>query len=262
MKKNDHEERVYRIKSLDKALTILECFSYQKKEMTLSELVEQTGIHVSTAKRMVSNLTFRGYLQKDPGTRRYRLGLRLFEMGGIVLSSFSLREASAYSMSRLQSETGGTVLLGVIIQDRLVYVDRREGKGPIRVYSEIGQKRPLHYGMLGILLMAYLDQEDVDRVLADTPLEAYTSRSITDRDAFSIRLEEVRKQGYCIEKGEAVEGTIGISGPIRNHTRKVIAALGISLIADGEVQGRLHSLSNAVRRSCDEISSNLGYLKV
>jgi len=262
MKNNDHEERVYRIKSLDKALTILECFSYQKKEMTLSELVEQTGIHVSTAKRMVSNLTFRGYLQKDPGTRRYRLGLRLFEMGGIVLSSFSLREASAYSMSRLQSETGGTVLLGVIIQDRLVYVDRREGKGPIRVYSEIGQKKSLHYGMLGILLMAYLDQEDVDRVLADTPLEAYTSDSITDRDAFSIRLEEVRKQGYCIEKGEAVEGTIGISGPIRNHTRKVIAALGISLIADGEVQGRLHSLSNAVRRSCDEISSNLGYLKV
>jgi DNA-binding IclR family transcriptional regulator len=223
--------------------------------MTLSELVEQTGIHVSTAKRMVSNLTFRGYLQKDPGTRRYRLGLRLFEMGGIVLSSFSLREASAYSMSRLQSETGGTVLLGVII-------DRREGKGPIRVYSEIGQKRPLHYGMLGILLMAYLDQEDIDRVLADTPLEAYTSDSITDRDAFSIRLEEVRKQGYCIEKGEAVEGTIGISGPIRNHTRKVIAALGISLIADGEVQGRLHSLSNAIRRTCDEISSNLGYLKV
>lgn len=258
----DHEERVYRIKSLDKALTILECFSYQKKELNLSELAEQTGIHVSTAKRITSNLTFRGYLQRDADNRRYRLGLRLFEMGGIVLSSFSLREASAYSMSRLQSETGGTVLLGVNIQDRLVYLDKREGKGPVRVHSEIGQKRPLHYGMLGILLMAYLDQEDVDRVLADTPLEAYTSRSITDNDAFSIRLEEVRKQGYCIEKDEAVKGTIGISAPIRNHTRKIIAALGISLIADGEVQGRLHSLSNAVRRSCDEISSNLGYLKV
>ena len=258
----DHKERVYRIKSLDKALTILECFSYQKKELNLSELAEQTGIHVSRAKRITSNLTFRGYLQRDADNRRYRLGLRLFEMGGIVLSSFSLREASAYSMSRLQSETGGTVLLGVNIQDRLVYLDKREGKGPIRVYSEIGQKRPLHYGMLGILLMAYLDQEDVDRVLADTPLEAYTSRSITDRDAFSIRLEEVRRQGYCIEKDEAVKGTIGISAPIRNHTRKIIAALGISLIADGEVQGRLHSLLNAVRRSCDEISSNLGYLKV
>lgn len=258
----DHEERVYRIKSLDKALTILECFSYQTKELTLSELAEQTGIHVSTAKRMVSNLTYRGYLQKDPGARGYKLGLRLFEMGGIVLSSFSLREASAYSMSRLQSETGGTVLLGVNIQDRLVYVDKREGKEPVRVYSEIGQKKPLHYGMLGVLLTAYLAQVDVDRILADTPLEAYTPLSITDTDAFSIRLEEIRKQGYYIEKGEAVKGTIGISAPIRNHTRKVIAALGISLTDDGEVQSRLHSLSNAVRRSCDEISSNLGYLKV
>ncbi|MFC1579881.1 IclR family transcriptional regulator [Thermodesulfobacteriota bacterium] len=262
MKNNDHEERVYRVKSLDKALTILECFSYQKKEMTLSEFVEQTGIHVSTAKRMVSNLTFRGYLQRVPETRRYRLGLRLFEMGGIVLSSFSLREASAYSMSRLQSETGGTVLLGANIQDRLVYLDRREGKRPIRVLSEIGQKRPLHWGMLGILLMAYLDQEDVDRVLADTPLEAYTPFSITDRYAFSIRLEEVRKQGYCIEKGEAVEGTIGISAPIRDHTREVIAALGISLVAESEMQDRIHDLSIAVRHSCDEISANLGYLKI
>ena len=258
----DHEERVYRIKSLDKALAILECFSYQKKELNLSELAEQTGIHVSTAKRITSNLTFRGYLQRDPDNRRYRLGLRLFEMGGIVLSSFSLREASAYSMSRLQSETGGTVLLGVNIQDRLVYLDKREGKGTIRVYSEIGQKRPLHYGMLGILLMAYLDQVDLDRILADTPLEAYTPLSITDRDAFSVRLEEVRKQGYCIEKGEAVEETIGISAPIRNHTRMVIAALGISLVPDRDISDRLHSLSRAVRRSCDEISSNLGYLKV
>jgi DNA-binding IclR family transcriptional regulator len=262
MANTNHEARVYRIKSLDKALTILECFSYQKKEMTLSEIVKQTGIPVSTAKRIVSNLTFRGYLQRVHETKRYRLGLRLFEMGGIVLSSFSLREASAYSMSRLQSETGGTVLLGVNIQDRLVYLDRREGKQPIRVFSEIGQKRPLHYGMLGVLLLAYLDQEDVDRVLADTPLEAYTSHSITDRDAFSIRLEEVRKQGYCIEKGEAVEGTIGISGPIRNHTRKVIAALGISLVADKDVQDRIHDLSIAVRHSCDEISANLGYLKI
>ena len=257
-----HEERVYRVKSLDKALTILECFSYQKKEMTLSQLVEKTGIHMSTAKRIVSNLTFRGYLQRVQNTKRYRLGMRLFEMGGIVLSSFSLREASAYAMSRLQSDTGGTVLLGVNIEDRLVYVDRRDGKQPVRVFSEIGQKRPLHYGMLGMQLMAYLDQADMDRVLADTPLAAHTPHAITDRSAYSIRLEEVRRQGYCIEKGEAVEGTIGISAPIRDHTRKVIAALGISLTGDDEVESQLQYLSNAVRKCCDEISSNLGYLKI
>ena len=66
------------------------------------------------------------------------------------------------------------------------------------ILLEIGQKKPLHYGMLGIVLMAYLDQEDVDRILANRPLEAYTPLSITDGDAFSLRLEEVRKQGYCI----------------------------------------------------------------
>lgn len=259
----DSSERVYIIKSLEKALMILDCFSYQNREMSLTDLVHQTGIHVSTAKRLVSHLTHRGYLQRDPGTRRYRLGLRLFEMGGIVFSSFSFRKASSYAMSRLQSETGATVLMGALMEEQLVYVDKREGLGPIGVLSDVGQKRPPHYGMLGMVLMAHLGSDEVDRIIRKYPLEAHTPRSITDPDAFSIRLEQIRRQGYILEKGEAVEGTIGISAPIRNYTRKVIAALGISLMAaDSGLEDRLEEYVRMTRKACADISSNLGYLRI
>ncbi|MBC8461355.1 MAG: helix-turn-helix domain-containing protein, partial [Deltaproteobacteria bacterium] len=99
MKKN--KESVYRVQSLERALDILDCFTFQNREMSLSEVVKLTKLNKTTAKRLLSNLTYRDYLQQDLNTKRYQLGLRLFELGGIVFSSFSLRKAAAHPMTHL-----------------------------------------------------------------------------------------------------------------------------------------------------------------
>ncbi len=146
-----HKKTSYKVQSLERALDILDCFSFQSREMSLSEVVQQTGLNKTTAKRLIVNLTARGYLQQVPKSKHYQLGLRLFELGGIVFSSFSLRKAAAYPMSHLENSTEATVLLGTIMEDQLVYMDKREGKGMIRISSDIGWRRPLHYGMLGMV---------------------------------------------------------------------------------------------------------------
>lgn len=254
---------VYKVQSLQRALDILDCFTFQNREMSLSDIVKQTGINKTTAKRLLSNLTSRGYLQQDPKSKRYHLGMRLFELGGIVFSSFSLRKVAAYPMSRLQNETGATVLMGVMMDDQLVYVDKREGRGMIRISSDIGWRRPLHYGMLGMVLMAFLDPRDVKRILKKNPLEAHTPYSITDEDAFSLRLEQIRKDGYIAEREEAVEGVIGIAAPIRDYSRQVIAALGVALTASHSNQKKeIDSVVKLVKKTCDGISEDLGYLKI
>jgi DNA-binding IclR family transcriptional regulator len=220
-------------------------------------------LNKTTVKRLISNLTARGYLQRDPQSKKYQLGMRLFEMGGIVFSSFSLRQAAAYPMTQLQIETGATVLLGVSMEEQLVYVDKRDGDGMIRISSDIGWRRPLHYGMLGMALMASLDSKDVQRILIEDPLEAHTSFSITDNDAFSLRLEQIRDQGYILEKEEAVEGVIGIAASIRDYSRQVVAALGIALpIHTHDRTTGLDGMIDLVKKTCETISSNLGYLKV
>ena len=253
----------YRVQSLDRALDVLDCFSFQDRELSLSEVANKTGLNKTTAKRLISNLTQRGYLKQDPLSRRYQLGLRLFELGGIVFSSFSLRQAAAYPMSHLESETGATVLLGAMMEDQLVYVDKREGRGIIRISSDIGWRRPLHYGMLGMVLMAYLDTRETKRILEKTPLEAYTPYSITDKDAFSLRLEKIRKQGHVVEVGEAIEGVIGIAAPIRDYSRQVIAALGIPITASqSHSKDGVDNFVEKVKKACDDISSELGYLKI
>lgn len=231
--------------------------------MTLSNMVRKTGLNKTTTKRLVANLTNRGFLHQDPATKHYQLGMRLFELGGIVFSSFSLRQAATHPMSRLQNETGATVLLGTRMDDELVYVDKREGKGMIRISSDIGWRRPLHYGMLGMVLMAHLDSKEVRGILKKSPLQAHTPFSLTDEDAFSLRLEAIRKQGYVVEHQEAVEGVVGIAAPVRDYSRKVIAALGIAVtLAKSQAQRELNDLLDRVRQACDEISRDLGYLKI
>jgi len=231
--------------------------------MNLSVMVKKTGFNKTTAKRLVSNLTDRGFLQQDPATKQYQLGMRLFELGGIVFSSFSLRQAAAYPMSRLQNETGATVLLGTMMDDELVYVDKREGRGMIRISSDIGWRRPLHYGMLGMILMAHLDPKEVRRILKKSPLRAHTPFSITDEDAFSIRLEQIRKQGHVVEHQEAVEGVVGIAAPIRDYSRKVIAALGIAVtLGQNHMEKDRPQLVDRVKKTCDDISHDLGYLRI
>jgi len=259
----NHKEPLYRIQSLERALDILDCFNFNIKELSLSEIVQQTGLNKTTAKRLVANLTARGYLQQVPKSKHYQLGLRLFELGGIVFSSFSLRKAATYPMSHLENSTGATILLGTIMEDQLVYMDKREGKGMIRISSDIGWRRPLHYGMLGMVLMAYLTTEKVRDILKKCPLESHTPYSISDEYAFKLRLEKIRKDGYIVEREEAVEGIVGIAAPIRDYSRQVVAALGVALPVGQLNEGEgVKKIVDLVKNTTDVISSDLGYLKI
>jgi IclR family KDG regulon transcriptional repressor len=263
MNSNKTVEHSYRVKSAERIFDILDCFTFNTKELSLSEIASKTGLHKTTVKRLIANLLARGYLRQVPSSRRYQLGLRLFELGGIVFSSFSLRRAAASYITHLRNETGATVLLGVLMESQLVYIDRRGGRGTIYLTSEIGWRRPPHFGMLGMVLMSHLDPEEVDSILEQFPLQSYTPYAITDKDLFRLRLEKIRSQGYVLESEEAIEGTIGVAAPIRDYSRKVIGALGIAMFQKRSNQRRdIDSFVRMVKKACDDISADLGYLRI
>jgi IclR family KDG regulon transcriptional repressor len=254
---------IYRVQALDRALDILECFSYQHRRLNLSEVVLRTGLKKATAKRLLANLAERGYLKWDPQTKQYELGLRLFELGGVIHSGFSVRKAAETHMKALRDQTGLNVLLGQCYEDHLIYVDKREGTGDIKIASVIGGRRPLHFGMLGQILMAYLPLDKARRILSEYPLQAYTPNSITDPDAFWLRLAEIRNKGYVIESGEAHQGIMGFAAPIRDASRKVVAALGAALpLPEYSGEDLKDRVLQAVRRAAAKSSSELGYLRV
>ena len=258
----DSKTNIYRVQVLERALDVLDSFDFQNRELGLSQIAKKTGLNMTTAKRLISNLTDRGYLDQDLATKRYRLGMRLFELGGVVFSSFSLRRVAAAHMSALQKKTDATILLGAPIEDQLVYIDKRKGRGMIHISSDIGWRRPLHYGMLGMVLLAFCKPAKIKKILRQQPLEAHTPRSITDLGAFSMRLEEIRKNGYCLEYEEAAAGIVGVAAPIRDYTRHVVAALGAALPVSQGTEKEIQHITKMLQLSVEKISDSLGYLKV
>jgi IclR family KDG regulon transcriptional repressor len=246
-------------RSLERALQILGAFSFETRELTLLELSSALSLSKSTVYRLASTLWRYGFLQYSETDKKYSLGPKLFELGGIVAASFSLRKTATPYVDELHSRLGKTVFLGIFQEDEVIYIDKREDfRNPIRFASEMGRRRPPYFGMFGQLLMAFLPDEEVDRILKKNPLKPLTKKSITTKKEFKKRLREIREQGFFIDREEAIDGITGISAPIKDYTGNVVAALGAGFISSSEdSQGALKT-RKAVCETAEKISRKLG----
>ncbi|MFH1115025.1 MAG: IclR family transcriptional regulator [Pseudomonadota bacterium] len=255
------DRKVYRVQSVDRALDVLDCFDFHDRELPLTKICRKTGLNKSTALRLASNLIARKYLKLDESSGLYSLGMRLFDLGSVVFSSFSLRKAASAHMTQLQHETSATVLLGALMDRQLVYVDKRDGEGAIRISSEIGWRRAPHFGMLGMVLMSSLNDGLVDSLLDEHPLEAHTRASITDRAEFKKRLAQIARDGYVVEYEETVDGIIGVAAPVIDYSRMAVATLGVAILTAQHNQAAVRRVIEAVRRAARGISRELGYIE-
>ena len=253
--------KLYRVQSLDRALDIIECFDFKNAKLSLAELAKKTGLNKTTVLRLASNLVNRRYLKFDLETGSYSLGMKLFELGSIVFSSFSLRKASSRHMTELQRKTSATVLLGIIMDDQLVYIDKREGQGAIRIASDIGWRRSPHYGMLGMVLMAWLTPDRRTELLNKYPLQPVTSRTVTDLQRFLTKLARIADDDHVVERGEAVDGVIGVAAPIRDYSQNVVSAIGVAILEAQHNENSVTQVVEAVRSAAENISAELGYRK-
>ncbi|HVN95001.1 MAG TPA: IclR family transcriptional regulator, partial [Syntrophorhabdaceae bacterium] len=155
---------------------------------------------------------------------------------------------------------GKTIFLGILDNDEVLYVDKREDpRNPISFTSKIGTRRPPYWGLLGPVLMAYLPDSEVKRLLQKSPLTATTKKSITSREEFAKLLALVRERGYEVDMETALEGIGGVAAPIRDFTGKVIAAIGVAFIASSVVSKDLKNMIKEVTAAAFAISREMGY---
>jgi IclR family transcriptional regulator, KDG regulon repressor len=247
-------------RSLDRALQILSSFKVDRQNLSLTELAQVVGLSRSTVYRLASTLVRRGFLKYDRSSKRYLLGMKLFELGSVVFSSFSLRTIASPFLIKLQSEHHKTAFLTVLEDDELVYVEKREGIGNPIQFSQtlVGMRRPPYFGSFGQLLMAYLPDNEVDRLLRLSPLKRFTKKSITSLEKFKKRLAKIHTQGYAVEVGEVLENVTGVTAPIRDHAGRVIAAVGIGFISSFEDSEGLKVIVRNVAKVAEEISQEIG----
>ena len=259
MQENKNKDK-YRLESLERVLDVLECFNQENEGLTLTELKELSGQNHTSLKRIISTLHHRNYLSQEEGSKRYRLGTKLFQLGSIVHNSMSLRNLATFHLNKLREETGYGVLLGVIINEQLIYVDKWEGRNVIRITPEIGSSRPPHFGVIGQVLMAYTPFDIVIKLLEKYPLERYTEHTITDLEEFKTRLDNIRRNGYGFAREEINRGTLGWAAPIFTFNGKIAGAAAILspiIAVDEAKEGPM--LIQKLCLTTSRISAEMGY---
>jgi DNA-binding IclR family transcriptional regulator len=224
------------------------------------QLAKSLNLPKATVHRMCKTLTKYDFLSFDDNTKRYSLGIKLFELGSIVLSSFSLRRIASPHLERLL-EPGKTVHIGILQDDHTLYIDQRVSESDdLKYIPLIGKQRPPYYGAHGQILMAYLPDEKVDELIRKSPLKALTKKSITDYGQFKRRLTLIRSQGYFVDEGETNVGFTTISAPIRNIEGKVVAAVNIGFNSALEDKKGLQRITQKTIKTAKAISAGLGYI--
>lgn len=260
---NQNKEEAFYNRSLERALQILNAFSTEKQALTLAQLSDNLALSRATVLRLCSTLVKYGFLRQDPHSKQYSLGLRLFELGSIVFHSFSLRRIATHYLNELQIKLNITVFLGIIDNDELLYIDKRDDpKNPITFTSKIGTRRPPYWGMVGPAILAYLPESEVVRILQRFPLKQTTAKkSLTKKEEFLDLLKRVREQGFALDNESTFDGITGVAAPIYDLNKNVIGAIGVAFISTSvDIKTRKRIIKEVVT-TAKKISSELGYPK-
>ncbi len=246
------------LKSLHKVVRVLDCFSMNRRSLSLSEICSITGFPRSTAHRLVASMRDVGFLEQEHEREEYRLGIRLFQFGSVVLANLDLHREGRGIVDSLHRLTNRTVHLAVFDGQRAVVIQRAEGNNDSLVPSTYVENTPAYCTSVGKAILAYQDDETFDRVV-ESGLERFTETTLTDPETLRKDLGVTRERGYAIDNGEHQPGLRCVGAPIRNASGGVFASLSVSAPAWEIPTDEVEELSKVVTYHANLISQRLGY---
>lgn len=249
--------------SLERGLAILGCFTPDRPVLGIADIADELGMSRSTTHRYVITLVALGYLEQG-ASRKYRLGLRVTDLGMSALSSTGLREHSHPFLEELRQQTSYTVNLAILDGIEILYVDRarsfRRGQSKIDLDLRPGSRLPAYCTSMGKVLLAALPDDDLKELIGKMQLSKRGPNTITSKKGLRAELDQVREESFAVNDEELAPELLSIAAPVRAEGGEVIAAVNMaahrSMIAVEELVGALgpHLVATA-----DRISARLGY---
>ncbi len=248
------------MKSVGKVLDILERLAAARGALSVSEIGRATGIHVSTAHRLLRTLACRGYVEQDGGTRAYRLGPRVFELGSSYLSALDLTSIARPYLEALRDKLDETIHLAIYNSGDVVEIGKASGNQAITVSVRLGQRYPAYCTALGKVLLAFLPPQQLERFFAEVRLERRTRNTITRKADLLRELAEVRRRGYALDDEEMEANLCCVGVPIRDHTGRVMAALSVAMPKMRFKAAMIPEWVRLLGETGGQISRHLGFL--
>jgi DNA-binding IclR family transcriptional regulator len=247
------------VSSVRNAARILRSFSAAEPDLGVGELARRLGLAKSGVSRLLTTLASEGLVERDPATRRYRLSIKLFELGTLVAVSGELHRAATVPMDHLHFQTSGTVQLAVLDGAEVVYIERRESQATLVAFGTVGHRNVAHATSTGKVLLAFLPPEEARARLAARPLAALTPYTVTDLGRLLEELAEARRRGYAEQTGESRIGVGSIAAPIRDASGEVVAAISLAVPAATLTEPVRRRHAAATMDAAAQISERLGY---
>jgi len=254
MKMRPHVESKHPTNSLERALSILELVAFKSGGLSNSEISSRMKIATSTTSYILARLERDGFLQRDPETGRYEIGLKLVALAHGALRDMGLRRMAEPILWRMAVETKASGLIGVLERGRLMIVDKVEKPDLAAIDMDIGVRYPAHLTALGKVLLAHLSEDRLQSFFESFDHHKPPTKG-NDRTAqLREELRTVRKMGYAASDGELFMGIRAIAAPIIGPTgepRAAVSATGFSVAIDNR------GLITAVKTAAKEISNRL-----
>lgn len=246
------------VSAVDRAIQILKAFETNQDEYSLTELCKLLDLNKSTAHDILNTLCQHQFLLRNEETLRYRLGAALIRLGHLAQEQMDIRRVARPYMEELMRQTSKSVLLGTFYNHGITIIDKVDPVGTLHVSAAIGQQIPLVAGSFGKVFLAWKPEDEIDQLIAQHPLTAYTPSSILDPAAYKQELAKVRQQGYAIDdQEEYLLGVKAISAPLRDF-QGVVAALAIAGFTSRSTGEPSQKTITTITQAAADISKQLG----
>ena len=253
------EKSNYIIQSVAHALDVLEEFRGEMDELGVTELSKKLKLHKNNVFRILATLQSRNYIEQNKTNENYRLGIKCLELGQTFIHQRGLLKQAQPILGELAESSAETSYISIMRGNDVVYLDSVETTSTVRVVSRVGLHMPVHATAAGKVLVAF-DSEEELRKRFHSDLPRFTKNTITGSEDILKALAVVRENEYATDREEFEDGLCCIASPVRDYTRKVIAALSVSGPAHRLSEEKIaQSVGPEVVRCARVLSIRLGY---
>jgi DNA-binding IclR family transcriptional regulator len=252
------------VQTIERASSILDILGQSPQGISIRELSAKIKLPKGTTHRLLSSLSYFGYVRQDPKARNYFLGLKLVELGQLLLNQLDLRKEAEPFLRDLTERTKETVHLVILDRNEIVYIDKVEtdqNPSGLKMASRIGLRNPAHSSAVGKVILSHFSEEELQGFLREKSLVKRTENTIVDPIQLKEHLKSVRKQGYAIDDEENEKGIRCVAAPLYNEIGRVVAAISISVPAFRVTKKVIQdNLKKEVMETALKISQRLGFV--
>lgn len=247
------------VQSIDRALSILELISDYNEGLRITEISEKVDLHKSTVHRLLGTLIYKGFVEQDEVTNKYKISLKLYELGSKKIEDLDMLKVSKPYTERLMIELNEVVHLVIRDGNHIVYIDKVEADNTIRMASNVGRRSPLYCTSVGKAIMAFMDEKEIEEIWNNSNVEKLTENTITNFQMFKNELKKIKQQGYAIDDEENEIGVRCVGAPIFNYKGEVEGAISISGPTIRVTKEKVEEIAKRVKKYAELISKELGY---